>query len=166
MMGSQDLKTLSVSSELPLSLEGLNLDDTAQGEELRVTARSQGISSGGSPGVVLSAAQAKFTTFPGTTGPTVDRLYSQVMAQLFLKRTLEASLLHNDECSYDYISYLNKISCPVSLVVHHIIFGPCGKMRSPMRPRDGIIAVIMFFVLFFCSFSFLYFGGFVPCPCL
>ncbi|KAF9346965.1 hypothetical protein BGX34_003495 [Mortierella sp. NVP85] len=33
------------------------------------------------------------------------------LTQWLLKRTLDASLLHDDTCTYDYISYLDKISC-------------------------------------------------------
>ncbi|KAI1297844.1 hypothetical protein EDD11_006910 [Mortierella claussenii] len=35
---------------------------------------------------------------------------SKLMAQQLLMTTLQASLLHDDSCSYDYISYLDKIS--------------------------------------------------------
>jgi len=37
------------------------------------------------------------------------------LTQWLLKRTLDASLLHDDTCSYDYISYLDKISCSVCI---------------------------------------------------
>ncbi|KAG0232031.1 hypothetical protein BGW41_001974 [Actinomortierella wolfii] len=35
----------------------------------------------------------------------------EALTQHLLKRTLTASLLMDDSCSYDYISYMNKISC-------------------------------------------------------
>ncbi|GJJ71467.1 hypothetical protein EMPS_03817 [Entomortierella parvispora] len=36
----------------------------------------------------------------------------EILSQLLLKRTLDESLLHDHSCSYDYISYLNRVSCP------------------------------------------------------
>ncbi|KAG0345100.1 hypothetical protein BG004_003964 [Podila humilis] len=39
------------------------------------------------------------------------RLIPEIVTQLLLKRTMDRSLLHDALCSYDYISYLNKISC-------------------------------------------------------
>ncbi|KAF9173766.1 hypothetical protein BGX21_009371 [Mortierella sp. AD011] len=39
-------------------------------------------------------------------------------SEFLLKRTFESSLLHDTTCTYDYISYINKVSCPwlVSLI--------------------------------------------------
>jgi len=37
----------------------------------------------------------------------------EILSQLLLKRTLDESLLHDQSCSYDYISYVNRVSCPV-----------------------------------------------------
>ncbi|KAG0042879.1 hypothetical protein BGZ83_012073 [Gryganskiella cystojenkinii] len=37
----------------------------------------------------------------------------EILSQLLLKRTLDDSILHDLSCSYDYISYLNRVSCPL-----------------------------------------------------
>ncbi|KAF9376487.1 hypothetical protein CPC16_000163 [Podila verticillata] len=63
-------------------------------------------------------------------------LSPDMMAQLLLKRTLDASLLHDGSCTYDYISYLNKISCPwfVGLIQDWTVF--CAEWRGS-KTRDA-----------------------------
>ncbi|KAG0032513.1 hypothetical protein BGZ82_006505 [Podila clonocystis] len=57
-------------------------------------------------------------------------LSPDMVTQMLLKRTLDASLLHDTSCTYDYISYLNKISCPwfVGLVQDWNVF--CTEWRG------------------------------------
>lgn len=105
-----EFKSLSTLSPPLLSLEGLTLEDenhSSNGSRAKTsTGAVTAVSSKDLVGT-SSAGASKNARY------TRDDLPSEVVSQLLLRRTLDSSLLHDASCSYDYLSYLNKISCPV-----------------------------------------------------
>lgn len=108
----QNLSTLSFASS------SLSVETVLKADELGDPFRSR-------YRPILSSLDPGTPGTPGTPhGVTIDDsgpddpyricLSPDMVTQLLLKRTLDASLLHDGSCTYDYISYLNKISCPVS----------------------------------------------------
>ncbi|KAF9956736.1 hypothetical protein BGZ72_002529 [Mortierella alpina] len=67
-----------------------------------------------------------------------DDLPSEVISQLLLRRTLDSSLLHDASCSYDYLSYLNKISCPWFLDLIQDWGTFCKDWRGHRSRPDGL----------------------------
>ncbi|KAG0336147.1 hypothetical protein BG000_006890 [Podila horticola] len=127
----QHLSTLSfASSSASLSVDTTVLKNADElGDPLR--SRYRPILSS------LDAAHAINGTVNDTDDPTYKVCLSpDMVTQLLLQRTLDASLLHDASCAYDYISYLNKISCPwfVGLIQDWNLF--CSEWRGT-KARDG-----------------------------
>lgn len=104
----QHLPTLSFASSASLSVDMTVLKNAVDelGDPLRSRYR---------PILACLDAGHAIGTVDGADDPAYKICLSpDMVTQLLLKRTLEASLLHDASCTYDYISYLNKISCPVS----------------------------------------------------
>lgn len=111
----QNLSTLSFASS-SLSVETILKADEL-GDPLR--SRYRPILSSldpGTPGALGTPGtpNGMMIDHSGPDDPYRICLSPDMVTQLLLKRTLDASLLHDVSCTYDYISYLNKISCPVS----------------------------------------------------
>ncbi|KAG0311642.1 hypothetical protein BGZ97_011730 [Linnemannia gamsii] len=119
MMGDYDFRSFSSVSVATLAFEGLTLEDDP------VTLASLGSPRNplGSAAMVSSNKESadlsmtmvplqQFSTQPHRTRNDLEGFRSEALSRLLLKRTLDASLLHDAQCSYDYISYLNKVSCP------------------------------------------------------
>ncbi|KAG0244276.1 hypothetical protein BGX31_009457 [Mortierella sp. GBA43] len=62
--------------------------------------------------------------------------HSKHLAQWQLRTTLDASLLHDDSCSYDYVSYLDKISCPWFESLIHDWGAFCANWRGFPSPFE------------------------------
>ncbi|KAF9207498.1 hypothetical protein BGZ49_000313 [Haplosporangium sp. Z 27] len=107
MMVDWDSKPLSTSSMAFLSLEGLSLNAETDDDQ---TVSDDFEESLMSPAMNISALG--------------------MSSEFLLKRTLESSLLHDDTCTYDYVSYINNISCPwlASLVQDWSMF--CNNWRG------------------------------------
>ncbi|KAG0087465.1 hypothetical protein BGZ92_007314 [Podila epicladia] len=125
----QHLPTLSFASSASLSVDTTVLKNAVDelGDPLR--SRNRPILS------CLDSDNAIGTD--GADDPTYKLCLSpDMVTQLLLKRTLEASLLHDASCTYDYISYLNKISCPwfVGLIQDWNLF--CIEWRGS-KARDA-----------------------------
>ncbi|KAF9136571.1 hypothetical protein BGX30_011068 [Mortierella sp. GBA39] len=119
MMGDYDFRSFSSISVPTFAFEGLTLEDDP------VTLVSLG-----SPRIPIGSAvmvsSKEFSDLSLATVPLqqssiqthnktrndLEGFRSEARSRLLLKRTLDASLLHDAQCSYDYISYLNKVSCP------------------------------------------------------
>ncbi|KAF9405955.1 hypothetical protein BGZ94_003302 [Podila epigama] len=98
----------------------------------------------GQPAPVPSAAPVSGSTMSTNdrsvlTDPTFTVCLSpDLVSQLLIKRTLDASLLYDDSCTYDYISYLDKISCPwfVGIIQDWTLF--CTEWRCT-KTRDALL---------------------------
>ncbi|KAF9110653.1 hypothetical protein BGX27_006046 [Mortierella sp. AM989] len=91
MMADRDSKPFSASS-VALTFEELSLEDNSVEEQ------------SGLNGLQLDSTSTLMKL------PMSDA--TSMRSESLLKRTLESSLLHDHNCSYDYVSYINKISCP------------------------------------------------------
>ncbi|KAF9183980.1 hypothetical protein BGZ51_009219 [Haplosporangium sp. Z 767] len=131
---SLSFSTLSTLPAPVLSLAALTLKDglDAVTESLASNAliESAAIVISKEIAVSSSGAGALSAVHPKAVRRSVNELSSEVVSQLLLKRVLDASLLHDDRCSYDYISYLNKISGPWfgALIQNWSLF--CEEWRS------------------------------------
>ncbi|KAG0211520.1 hypothetical protein BGX28_007744 [Mortierella sp. GBA30] len=133
MMSDYEFKSFSTLSPPALSLEGLSLEDethsssTSRPKHLVGPAIAVSKDSVGPSSIASRSARHNF-----------EDLRSEVVSQLLLKRTLDRSLLHDATCSYDYISYLNKISCPwfADLIQDRGAF--CGDWRGHVSRQDSL----------------------------
>ncbi|KAF9303646.1 hypothetical protein BGZ74_003368 [Mortierella antarctica] len=126
----QHLPTLSFASSASLSVDMTVLKNAVDelGDPLRSRYR---------PILACLDADHAIGTVDGADDPAYKICLSpDMVTQLLLKRTLEASLLHDASCTYDYISYLNKISCPwfVGLIQDWNVF--CAEWRGS-KARDA-----------------------------
>ncbi|KAG0252155.1 hypothetical protein BG011_007176 [Mortierella polycephala] len=137
MMSDYEFISFSTFSTFPapvLSLAALTLKDDldAATESLVSNALIESPVIATSKEIVVSSsgAGATSTMHPKAARRSVNELSSEVVSQLLLKRVLDASLLHDNRCSYDYMSYLNKISCPwfEALIQNWGLF--CGEWRG------------------------------------
>ncbi|KAF9291751.1 hypothetical protein BGZ68_002470 [Mortierella alpina] len=134
LMIDYEFKSLSTLSPPLLSLEGLTLEDENHSSNGSRTKTSTG---------AVTAVSSKDLVGTSSAGAsknaryTRDDLPSEVVSQLLLRRTLDSSLLHDASCSYDYLSYLNKISCPwfVDLIQDWGSF--CNDWRGHRSRLDG-----------------------------
>ncbi|KAF9968860.1 hypothetical protein BGZ70_000004 [Mortierella alpina] len=128
LMTDYEFKSISTLSTPVLSLEGLTLEDENHS------------SNGSRPKTSVVSNRDLAAGSSKTARYTRDDLPSEVISQLLLRRTLDASLLHDASCSYDYLSYLNKISCPwfVDLIHDWEIF--CNDWRGHRSRPDGLEA--------------------------
>ncbi|KAG0277939.1 hypothetical protein BGZ96_002645 [Linnemannia gamsii] len=119
MMGDYDFRSFSSISVATLAFEGLTLDDDpvslASLGSPRVPLGSTAMVSSNKESADLSQPmvppqQSSMQTH--RTRSDLEGFRSEALSRLLLKRTIDASLLHDTRCSYDYISYLNKVSCP------------------------------------------------------
>jgi hypothetical protein len=147
MMGDYDFRSFSSVSVATLAFEGLTLEDDP------VTLASLGSPRNplGSAAMVSSNKESadlsmtmvplqQFSTQPHRTRNDLEGFRSEALSRLLLKRTLDASLLHDAQCSYDYISYLNKVSCPVRFSLSspsykNLVISLCGSNNITNLPR-------------------------------
>ncbi|KAF8946615.1 hypothetical protein BGZ47_011833 [Haplosporangium gracile] len=149
MMGDYDFKSFSSVSIPTLAFEGLTLED----ESVTLISLS-------SPRIPIGSAamvsNKESLDLPLTMVPLqqssvqthrarndLEGFRSEALSRLLLKRTLDASLLHDAQCSYDYISYLDKVSCPwfVDLIQDWNAFcsdwrGTSSRGQTINRPTD------------------------------
>jgi len=121
MMGDYDFRSFSSLSVATLAFEVLTLEDdpvsSVPSSSLRIPAGSAPMVSTKDP-VDLSLAMVPFPQASSQTRRAksdLESFRSEALSQMLLKRTIDASLLHDAQCTYDYISFLDKVSCPVSL---------------------------------------------------
>ncbi|KAK3831848.1 MAG: hypothetical protein JOS17DRAFT_744516 [Linnemannia elongata] len=119
MMGDYDFRSFSSVSVPTLAFEGLTLEDdpatlVSLSSPRIPTGSAALVSSKESSDITLAMVplQQSSTQTHNKTRNNLDGFRSEARSRLLLKRTLDASLLHDAQCSYDYISYLNKVSCP------------------------------------------------------
>ncbi|CAO3565841.1 unnamed protein product [Mortierella alpina] len=126
LMTDYEFKSISTLSTPVLSLEGLTLEDenySSNGSRPKTSVVSHKDLTGGA---------SKTARHPR------DDLPSEVISQLLLRRTLDASLLHDASCSYDYLSYLNKISCPWFVDLIHDWKTFCNDWKGHRSRPDGL----------------------------
>ncbi|KAK3836818.1 MAG: hypothetical protein J3R72DRAFT_201187 [Linnemannia gamsii] len=119
MMGDYDFRSFSSLSIPTLAFDSLSLEDdpvtlVALGSP-RIPIVPAVISSNKESADVSLAMiplQPQSSTQTRRTRNDLEGFRSETLSRLLLKRTLDASLLRDAQCSYDYVSYLNKISCP------------------------------------------------------
>ena len=123
MMGDYDFRSFSSVSVPTLAFEGLTLEDDpvtliSSGSPRIPIGSAVMVSSKESSDLSLAIVPLQQSSIQthSKTRTDFEGFRSEARSRLLLKRTLDASLLHDAQCSYDYISYLNKVSCPVSLL--------------------------------------------------
>ncbi|KAF9132928.1 hypothetical protein BGW39_011016 [Mortierella sp. 14UC] len=136
MMGDYDFRSFSSVSIPTLAFEGLSLEDdpttmAALGSP-RIPIGSAGLALNKESDLSLAIIPLQQQSAAQTrrTRNDLEGFHSEALSRLLLKRTLDASLLHDSQCSYDYVSYLNKVSCPwfVDLIQDWNIF--CSDWRG------------------------------------
>ncbi|KAH7043714.1 hypothetical protein BKA57DRAFT_113355 [Linnemannia elongata] len=119
MMGDYDFRSFSSVSIPTVAFEGLTLEDdpvalVSLGVP-RTPIGSTAMVSNKEPSdlslAMVPLQQSSIQTHNKTRND-LEGFRSEARSRLLLKRTLDASLLHDSQCSYDYISYLDKVSCP------------------------------------------------------
>ncbi|KAG0064731.1 hypothetical protein BGZ89_008901 [Linnemannia elongata] len=119
MMGDYDFRSFSSVSIPTVAFEGLTLEDdpvalVSLGSP-RTPIGSTALVSNKEPSdlslAMVPLQQSSIQTHNKTRND-LEGFRSEARSRLLLKRTLDASLLHDSQCSYDYISYLDKVSCP------------------------------------------------------
>ncbi|KAF9981730.1 hypothetical protein BGZ75_006919 [Mortierella antarctica] len=135
LMTDYEFRSISTLAIPVLSLEGLALEDenySSNGSRPKSSAAATIALSNKDLAGTSSAGASKNARY------TRDDLPSEVVSLLLLRRTLDASLLHDASCSYDYLSYLNKISCPwfMDLIQDWGTF--CNDWRGHCSRRDGL----------------------------
>lgn len=119
MMGDYDFRSFSSVSIPTVAFESLTLeDDPVALVSLgipRTPIGSTALVSNKEPSdlslAMVPLQQSSIQTHNKTRND-LEGFRSEARSRLLLKRTLDASLLHDSQCSYDYISYLDKVSCP------------------------------------------------------
>ncbi|KAG9326937.1 hypothetical protein KVV02_001887 [Mortierella alpina] len=135
LMTDYEFRSISTLAIPVLSLEGLALEDenhSSNGSRPKTSAAATTALSNKDLAGTSTAGASKNARY------TRDDLPSEVVSLLLLRRTLDASLLHDASCSYDYLSYLNKISCPwfMDLIQDWGTF--CNDWRGHCSRRDGL----------------------------
>ncbi|KAF9935648.1 hypothetical protein BGZ67_003219 [Mortierella alpina] len=135
LMTDYEFRSISTLAIPVLSLEGLALEDenySSNGSRPKSSAAATIALSNKDLAGTSSAGASKNARY------TRDDLPSELVSLLLLRRTLDASLLHDASCSYDYLSYLNKISCPwfMDLIQDWGTF--CNDWRGHCSRRDGL----------------------------
>ncbi|KAF9537493.1 hypothetical protein EC957_008080 [Mortierella hygrophila] len=119
IMGDYDFRSFSTISVPTFAFDGLTLEDdpvtlVSLGSPRIPIGSAAMFSSKESSELSLAMVplqQSSILTHNKTRND-LEGFRSEARSRLLLKRTLDASLLHDAQCSYDYISYLNKVSCP------------------------------------------------------
>ncbi|KAG0208437.1 hypothetical protein BGX33_006239 [Mortierella sp. NVP41] len=136
MMGDYDFRSFSSVSVPILAFEGLTLEDdpvslVSMGSPRLPIGSGALLSNKESTDLSLAMVPLQQSSIQlRKPRHDLDGFRSEALSQLLLKRTLDASLLCDAQCTYDYISYLNKVSCPwfVDLIQDWNVF--CSDWRG------------------------------------
>ncbi|KAF9935424.1 hypothetical protein FBU30_000022 [Linnemannia zychae] len=136
MMGDYDFLTFS-SVTAPISaFESLSLDDdptfmvSVGGPRASVSTSTMASNKELADSSLAMVLLQQSSIQPRRMKNDLDGFQSEALSKLLLKRTIFSSLLQDNQCTYDYISYLDKVSCPwfVDLIQDWKVF--CREWRG------------------------------------